>query len=201
MFYERNRDDNGAIQRLFRTNLRAFATMTENHLNDTNRVTTTVAGSNFGNMILVPGPNGFMHVLHHGFTHTAELGGATSIVAIHGNLSEANLKVIPAETIVTQAGNNVGRRSAVECPSFHSILGTKSAEEFRALALLRTGSSRKNLITFSSVPVPFPSHVAPGRSDPVTSQLSSSTPLQQKTTMTIKSPSPKWTKVVPRNFC
>ena len=134
MFYECNRDDNGAVQRLFRTNLRAFATMTENHLDDTNRVTATVAGSNFGNMILVPGPNGFMHVLHHGFTHTAELGGATSIVAIHGNLSEANLKVIPAETIVTQAGNNVGRRSAVECPSLDNILGTKSAEEFRALA-------------------------------------------------------------------
>jgi len=134
-FYERNKDDNGAIQRLFRTNLTMFSVMSENHLNDTVRIMETVGGSNYGNMLLVPGTTGFMQVLHHGFTHSAELGGPMDIVAVHGNLSEASLKVIPKDTIVMQAGNNTGRRrSAIECPTMDSILGTTTAEEFRALA-------------------------------------------------------------------
>ena len=138
-FYERNKDDNGAIQRLFRTNLTMFSVMSENHLNDTVRIMETVGGSNYGNMLLVPGPTGFMQVLHHGFTHSAELGGPMEIVAVHGNLSEAALKVIPKDTIVMQAGNNTGRRSSVECPTMDSILETKTAEEFRSLAPAKNG--------------------------------------------------------------
>jgi hypothetical protein len=138
-FYERNKDDNGAIQRLFRTNLTMFSVMSENHLDDTVRIMETVGGSNYGNMLLVPGPTGFMQVLHHGFTHSAELGGPMDIVAVHGNLSEAALKVIPKDTIVMQAGNNTKRRSSVECPTMDSILGTKSAEEFRSLAPAKNG--------------------------------------------------------------
>ena len=116
-----------------------FSVMSENHLDDTVRIMETVGGSNYGNMLLVPGPTGFMQVLHHGFTHSAELGGPMEIVAVHGNLSEAALKVIPKDTIVMQAGNNTGRRSSVECPTMDSILGTKTAEEFCSLAPAKNG--------------------------------------------------------------
>ena len=57
-FYERNKDDGGAIQLLFPTNLTQFAVMTKNHLDDVDRLMATVAGSHYGNMILVPGPTG-----------------------------------------------------------------------------------------------------------------------------------------------
>ena len=142
-FYERNKEDNGAIQRLFRTNSTMFSVMTENHLDDTDRIMATVAGSNYGNMLLVPGPTGFMQVLHHGFTHSAELGGPMDIVAVHGNLSEAALKVIPSDTIAIQAGNKTGRRSALECPMMESILGTRTAEEFVALEPEKNGILKK----------------------------------------------------------
>jgi hypothetical protein len=142
-FYERNRDDGGAIQRLFRTNLTQFSVMSENHLDNVGRIMETVAGSNYGNMILVPGPTGFMQVLHHGFTHSAELGGPMDIIAVQGNLSEAALRVIPKNPIVMKAGNTAGRRSSVECPTLESMLGTTTADEFRNLEPARNGILKK----------------------------------------------------------
>lgn len=133
-YYERNREDNGAIQRLFRTNMTSFRVMTENHLDNAVRLTETIAGSNFGNMFLVPGLNGRMQVLHHGFTHAGELGGSADILAVNGNLSEAAIKVIPKETAVQVLGNNTGRRSGTECPTLESILAVNTAGEFTALA-------------------------------------------------------------------
>ena len=85
--------------------------MPKNHLESVVRLTETIAGSNFRNMFLVPEPNGFMHVFHHGFTHTSELRGAADILAVNGNLSEAAIKVIPKERAVQILGNNTGRRS------------------------------------------------------------------------------------------
>ena len=139
-FYERNKDDGGAIQRLFKTNLTQFAVISENHLDDVDRIMATIAGSNYGNMVLVPGATGFMHVLHHGFTHSTELGGPMDIIAVHGNLSEAALKVIPKNIIVTKAGNTAGQRSSVECPMLDRIT---TADEFRNLAPARNGILKK----------------------------------------------------------
>ena len=132
-FYERERNDSGAIQRLFRTKLSRFTTMTENHLDNPVRLLGTIAGSNYGNMLLIPGVTGFMQVLHHGFTHAGELGDEPDIVATYGNLSEAALKVIPVNATVALLGNNAGRRSAVDCPTLEDFLGATTADEFVAL--------------------------------------------------------------------
>jgi hypothetical protein len=95
-------------------------------------------------MILVPGTTGFMQVLHHGFTHSTELGaGPMDIIAVQGNLSQAALKVIPKNIIVTKAGNTAGRRSSVECPTLESMLGTTTADEYRNLAPARNGILKK----------------------------------------------------------
>ena len=133
-FYERNRDDGGAVQRLFRTNLTQFTVTTANHLDDPARLSDTFAGSNYGNMILVPGTTGFMQVLHRGFVHSGEIGEPSVIIAVQGNLSEAALRVIPKQAIVLKAGNNTGLRSAPACPTLESFLGVETAEEFCALA-------------------------------------------------------------------
>ena len=133
-FYERNKEDNGAIQRLFRTNMTSMAAMTEKHLNNTVRFTETIAGSNYGNMLLVPGVTGFMQVLHHGFAHAGELGGESVILAVNGNLSEAALRTVPKDKVVEQMGSNTGRRSfSIECPSLESLIGVDTAEEFSEL--------------------------------------------------------------------
>ena len=133
-FYERNRNDNGAIQRLFRTNLTSLTVMTGNHLDNPVRLTETIAGSNYGNMLLMPGTTGFMQILHHGFVHAGELGGESVLLAVNGNLSEAALKVIPKEAAVTQVGNiNRRRATAPECPSLDDFLGVRTAEEFNEL--------------------------------------------------------------------
>ena len=73
-FYDRHKGDNGAIQRLFRTNMTSLAVMTEKHLNNAVRFSETIAGSNYGNMFIVTGVTGFMQVLQHGFAHAGELG-------------------------------------------------------------------------------------------------------------------------------
>ena len=142
-FYERNKDDGGAIQRLFRTNLSQFAVMTENHLDDVDRLMATVAGSNYGNMILVPGPTGFMQVIHHGFAHATEMGGTMDIIAVHGNLSEAALKVIPKKSLVMKTGNNTGRRSSIDCPTLTSMLESTTPDEFRTLEPERNAILKK----------------------------------------------------------
>ena len=130
-FYERNRNDNGAIQRLFRTNLTSLTVMTGNHLDNPVRL---IAGSNYGNMLLILGTTGFMQILHHGFVHAGELGGESVLLAVNGNLSEAALKVIPKEAAVTQVGNiNRRRATAPECPSLDDFLGVRTAEEFNEL--------------------------------------------------------------------
>jgi hypothetical protein len=133
-FFECNRNNNGAIQRLFRTNLTSLTVMTGNHVNNPVRLTETIAGSNYGNMFIMPGTTGFMQILHHGFVHAGELGGESVLLAVNGNLSEAALEVIPKEASVTQVGNITRRRAtAPECPSLDDFLGVGTAEEFNRL--------------------------------------------------------------------
>jgi hypothetical protein len=109
--------------------------MTGNHLNNPVRLTETIAGSNYGNMFIIPGTIGLMQILHHGFlVHVGELGGQSVLLAVNGNLSEAVLKVIVKESAVTQVGNITRRRAtAPECPSLDDFLGVGTAEEFNEL--------------------------------------------------------------------
>ena len=50
----------------------SLTVMTGNHLDNPVRLTETIAGSNYGNMLLMPGTTGFMQILHHGFVHAGE---------------------------------------------------------------------------------------------------------------------------------
>jgi hypothetical protein len=88
-FYVRNSDDSGPFQTLFKTNTASLARMTEDHLNDVNKFTETIAESDVGNMLLVPGWKGVMQLIHHGFACNTPDGFAWAFA--RGNLGDFNV--------------------------------------------------------------------------------------------------------------
>ena len=73
---------------------------TTTHLNNPGNLTDTICGSAHGNMMLIPGITGQIHLLHHGFPCNTPDGMA--LVFVQGNLSDsAYFKVIDRE-IVTE---------------------------------------------------------------------------------------------------
>ena len=67
-FYERrNRNDGGPFQVLFETNTGTLAAKTARNKDSIHKLTESIAGSGYGNMMLIPGTNGMVQVTHHGF--------------------------------------------------------------------------------------------------------------------------------------
>ena len=125
--YKGKRDDGGPFQMLFEATTTALAKRTKSHLNDVRKLTETVAGSDYGNMMLVPGTKGVMQLIHHGFACNT----ATEFVLAfaHGNLGESTtFKAVDRNAIVTSA-----LATGVVVPSLDSMMGAESPEEFRAL--------------------------------------------------------------------
>jgi hypothetical protein len=135
-FYRKNRNDRGPFQTLFETNPASMARRTRSHLNDISKLTETIAGSDHGNMVLVPGGKGIMQLIHHGFAcNTAE--GFTLAFA-HGNLGDSTtFKTVNRGDMVAPA---LARRPEateenphVRAPSLESMMGAESPSEFRDL--------------------------------------------------------------------
>lgn len=139
-FYKRNSKDRGPFQTLFETNSATLARMTTSHLDNINKLTESIAGSDHGNMVLVPGGKGIMQLIHHGFAcNTAE--GFTLAFA-HGNLGESTtFKTVSREEMVAPA--LVARPARGDAtadgtqprfaPSLESMMGAESPAEFRDL--------------------------------------------------------------------
>jgi hypothetical protein len=126
-FYERNRTDGGPFQTLAEVSAAALAQRTRSHLDDVSKPTETVAGSDYGNMILIPGAEGIMHLIHHGFAcNTA----TTFVLAFaHGNLGESTtFKLVDHDAMVRQAVPE-----GIALPNLDSMMGAESPEEFGAL--------------------------------------------------------------------
>ena len=89
---------------LFDANTAVLANRMKSHLDDINKLTeTTVAGSDHGNMLLVPGERGIMQQLvHHGFACNTTAGFVLAFA--HGNLGDSTTsKTLDREDMVEPA--------------------------------------------------------------------------------------------------
>jgi hypothetical protein len=131
--YARNREDEGTFQSLFDEELAALVNRTASHLANPDKLVQDIAGSMNGNMMMIPGEAGRMHLLHHGFVCNQPEG--FDLVFVQGNLGECfYFKVLPREEATTQIQINTGRRpSTTNCPTLASMRGATTADEFAAL--------------------------------------------------------------------
>ena len=135
-FYINNRNDNGPYQVMFSQTFQSAAERTAFHLGNSIGLTETIVGSANGNMIVVPGSTGIINILHHGFGATA--AGNFLLIFAQGSLEDGTIfKSIPRMDVVTQLGNETGRRSGgqtLDSPSLASMLSVESADAFASLA-------------------------------------------------------------------
>ena len=133
-FYWRNRDDNGAFQKLATTDLGRLAELTKTHLDDALAFMDRITGSAFGNMLLVPGSLGRVHILHHG-SSCATPAGPAFLIFIQGNLSDCSyFKILPHNSAIEQIKGTMGTRSGTtNCPTLAAMLGAVSEGEFMIL--------------------------------------------------------------------
>ncbi len=108
----------------------------ERNLNNVSQLTDYIAGSLYGNMVLVPGRPGEMQLVHHGFACNTDDGFVLAFA--HGNLGDCTtFKVVPRKELVApKAGRDDdkegGERTCI-APTLVSMLGAESGEEFAAL--------------------------------------------------------------------
>ena len=146
-FYARHREDNGTFQRLFETDLRALAERTKSHLGNALAFTETVAGSAHGIMMIVPGPPGKVHILHHGFA-CSTVDNRSVIIFAQGNLSDCSyFKVLPREAAIDQIKARAeGTRGwkTTNCPTLAEMLSADSADSFKDLPAQGNGILRQH---------------------------------------------------------
>ena len=134
-FYARHREDEGAIQSLFEKETSEFVEATTGHFEDPNKLTQTIAGSAYANVMLVPAQTGHMHVLHHGFGCNTESG--FSLIFVQGNLSDCSyFKSLPTKEATDQIKSSTeGRRnnSTINCPLLETMRNATTADDFAAL--------------------------------------------------------------------
>jgi hypothetical protein len=135
-YYLRNRADGGPIQALFDMNSTSLARKVERNLNNVSRLTDYIAGSSYGNMVLVPGRPGEMQLVHHGFACNTNDGFVLAFA--HGNLGDCTtFKIVPREELVAPIAGRVdddeGGERTRSAPTLDSLLGAESVEEFAAL--------------------------------------------------------------------
>ena len=109
-----------------------LATRTRTHLNDALHFTESVAGSAYGNMFVVPGPPGKVHLLQHGFTcATAE--GMVMIFVQEGNLSDCcYFKVLARSSAIEPIKVIVNNRSrTTNCPTLDDMLKATTTDKFK----------------------------------------------------------------------
>jgi hypothetical protein len=137
-FYARNRNDGGPFQALFETNVAAMARKTEGHLNNAAKLTETITGSDYGNMLLVPGRRGTMQLIHHGFACNTDAG--FSLAFAHGNLEDTTtFKTVDRNELVAPAvvrddsSDEEESGGAIVAPTLESMMAAESPDEFASL--------------------------------------------------------------------
>ena len=155
-FYVKHRNDNGPIQALFNRNLQTMGRTTADHLGDTNALTETIVGTAYGNMMMLPGRTGTMHIVHHGFGAATDDGFSLNFA--QGNLEDCTVfKSISRTEVVAQIGNPTRTRSGgnIDCPTLEDMMGAETEEEFTALAANGKESSRTDPTMHSLLPRSF----------------------------------------------
>jgi hypothetical protein len=123
-YYRTNCSDGGTIEALYAFDDEELAEISKGHSNDVVAFRTTIASSGGGNILLVPGPKGFVSFLHQGFATTTHLGEATILGFIQGNFSASPFKVIGRPTnavIPIDKGRTLtrGKTTLIACPRGH----------------------------------------------------------------------------------
>jgi hypothetical protein len=110
-----------------------LATKTAQNKASIHKLTESVAG----NMMLIPGTNGMVQVIHHGFA--TEVDGEFALVFVHGNMDEfPTFKVLNRESAVeptAQEPKDDGPMmvAARQAPSFLSLTEAGNARDFGEL--------------------------------------------------------------------
>lgn len=137
-YYRANQADGGTIEALYAFDDEELAEISKGHNNDAGKLRATIAGSGGGNIVLVPGPKGFVNFLHQGFATTTHLGGDVILGFIQGNFSTSPFKVIgrPADAVIPidqGRATTRGKTAPTACPTLAAIFGAGSGDEFAAL--------------------------------------------------------------------
>ena len=142
-FYFKNKNDGGPIQKLFETHMGKWTNHTTMHISNIHRLTKCITESRCGNMMLIPGKEGKVQVIHHGF-ETA-IDGKLCLVFGEGNGIEdcAAFKVLPREEAVKPVSTAAWEdaddteeqsgRAAKQAPRFLSLIEVGNAQEFGEL--------------------------------------------------------------------
>jgi hypothetical protein len=136
-YYKANRNDGGALQNVFIYE-DELAEIAKNRLDDTNGLTSTIAGSGGANVLLVPSERkGLVEVVHQGFTCSLRLGGEQLLTFVHGNLSGSPFKTLDPWRAVERIGAaRTVTRTAVNgamSPKPESYFGISNDTEFGSL--------------------------------------------------------------------
>lgn len=133
-FYARNRDDGGTFQNLFDEELITLVDRTTSHFENPDKLVQDVAGSMYGNMMMIPGAPGKMHLLHHGFI--CNKPGGIDLIFAQGNLGDSfYFKVLPRTDATAQIKVVNGQRTrTTNCPTLEEMRGATTAEGFASLA-------------------------------------------------------------------
>jgi hypothetical protein len=137
-YYRTNRSDGGTIKALYAFDDEDFAKISKGHSNDVVAFRTTIASSGGGNILLVPGPKGFVSFLHQGFATTTHLGGATILGFIQGNFSASPFKVVgrPTDAVIPIDKGRAsarGKTTPTACPTLVATFGMTDEGTFAAL--------------------------------------------------------------------
>ena len=121
-YYRANQADGGTIEALHAFDDEELAEISKGHNNDAGKLRATIAGSGGGNIVLVPGPKGFVNFLHQGFATTTHLGGDMILGFIQGNFSTSPFKVIgrPADAVIPidhGRAKTRGKTAPTACPT------------------------------------------------------------------------------------
>jgi hypothetical protein len=133
-YYRTNRSDRGTIEALYALDDEELAEISKGHSNHVVAFHTTIASSRGGNILLVPGPKGFVSFLHQGFaTTTQHLGGATILGFIQGNFSASPFKVIgrPTNAVIPinqGRASTRGKTTPTACPTLVATFGATDEE-------------------------------------------------------------------------
>ena len=138
-YYAQNRSDEGAIQALFEETMGTLTETSVTHLGNPGKLIQTIAGTGFGNMMIVPGPPGTINLLHHGFSCKVPTGFA--LVFVQGNLSDCSVfKILPMDEATKPVeATTTGRPSTrqggatLDCPTLERMFEARTAEDFKKI--------------------------------------------------------------------
>jgi hypothetical protein len=104
-FYNKNRNDGGAVEALFQQDDDTLSAIAKNHTLDRNKLISTITGSDGANFMLVPAAKkNSLEWIHQGMAFDLTFGGDMLLAFAHGNLSSSPFKLLT----ITSAIDNLG---------------------------------------------------------------------------------------------